>query len=240
MFTQCLHKNPPASRSPPDPRPVIQPSAQPELRSCPAFTLVELIAVIAVLAILLLVGANLFGGSGAQARKTATDQLMGMIEQARTQAITSRSYGILAIAEPGDLGDDGVTRCRIGVFTASEWPEDEGGVVECTMNGRWRMVENGVVLLGGKVGEIDNAMDAPELTLKFTTREERQVQVHALVFNPRGGLHRPMGSQSVAMRVAEGTYRRDEAVPFARGDSKTIAENRLKIGRVTARPYRID
>ena len=210
------------------------------LRSRPAFTLVELIAVIAVLAILLLIGANLFGRSGAEARKTATDQLMGMIEQARTLAITSRSYSILAIAEPGDLGDDGETRCRIGIFTVAEWPEDDGNVVDGTMNGRWRVMENGVILLGGAVSEIENPLDAPELTLKFTTRNEQQVQVHALVFNPRGGLHRPMGSLPVAMRLAEGTYRRNEAVPFARGDSKTIAENRLKIGRVTARPYRID
>jgi hypothetical protein len=42
------------------------------------------------------------------------------------------------------------------------------------------------------------------------------------------------------MRIAEGGYRGGKATPNRRGDSHAISENRLKIGRVTARPCRID
>lgn len=200
-----------------------------------------MIVVISVLVILLLVGASLFKGSGPQARRSSADQLSALVEQARTTAIASRCHVILAVAEPGDL-PQGDERCRIGLFKVAEWPEDpSSGTVEGELLGRWRTLESGVILIGGQVDGIENPLDAAEWTINHTLRgKPQQVKAHALVFQPRGGLRYPLGSTPVALRVAEGGYRGGKAVPNRRGDSSAIAENRLKIGRVTARPYRID
>ena len=46
--------------------------------------------------------------------------------------------------------------------------------------------------------------------------------------------------EAFARAIAEGGYRGGEAKPNMRGEAKTITENRLRIGRVTARPYQID
>ena len=45
-------------------------------------------------------------------------------------------------------------------------------------------------------------------------------------------------SSPVQLRIAEGGYRNGVAMPVRRGEASGVAENRLKIGRVIARPYR--
>lgn len=205
-----------------------------------AFTLIEITVVIAVLVILLVAGVSLIGGTGASARKAGADMLTGMIEQARTTAITSRSYVVLAVAEPDDL-PSGDSRCRIGLFKVRPelWPENASDPVPAVLMSRWRFLENGVVLIGGEVDGLQNPLGEDQLTLDYGANN-RSVKVHAIAFNPRGGLHHPAGSNPIAMRIAEGGYRNGIATPNRRGDPEAIPENRLKIGRVTARPYRTD
>jgi hypothetical protein len=204
--------------------------------------LIEISVVIAVLVILLVAGISLLGGTGAAARKAGADMLTGMIEQARTAAITSRSYVVLAIAEPGDLPAND-TRCRIGLFKVKpdQWPQNTLDPVPAVLMSRWRIMENGVVLIGGDVDGLQNPLDETQLSITYgTSGTPRTVVVHAVAFNPRGGLHHPAGSNPIVMRIAEGGYRNGIATPNRRSDSDAIPENRLKIGRVTARPYRID
>jgi prepilin-type N-terminal cleavage/methylation domain-containing protein len=210
-----------------------------------AFTLIEISLAIAVLVILLVAGGSLIGGTGASARKAGADMLTGMIEQARTMAISSRSYVVLAVAEPGDL-PAGDTRCRIGLFKVNpgQWPENAADPVPAVMMSRWRMLENGVVLIGGAVDGMQNPLDdatQPQLAITCgAAANPRTVVAHAIAFNPRGGLHHPAGSNPIIMRIAEGGYHNGIATPNRRDDTQAIRENRLKIGRVTARPYRID
>jgi len=208
-------------------------------RGKPAFSLIEMVAVIAVLVILMTAGVSLMNGTGSQSRKAGTDLLTGMIEQARTSAITSRSFVVLAIAEPGDLpaGDE---RCRLGLFKVEAWPQNSSDPVEGVLMSRLRTLETGIALIGGPVDGVDNPLDAPELTISYGTTKPLKVKVHAIAFNSRGSLHHPAGSTPVALRIAEGSYRNGKATPYKRGENATITENRLKIGRVTARPYRID
>ncbi|MDP3850533.1 MAG: prepilin-type N-terminal cleavage/methylation domain-containing protein [Luteolibacter sp.] len=209
-----------------------------------AFTLIEMVTVIAVIVTLLVAGVSLLGGTGAQARRAGVDLLVGMVEQARTAAITSRSYVVLAVAEPNDL-PAGDTRVRLGLFMVEpdKWPDDPStGIVSAALMSRWRVFENGVILIPGQVYGLDNPMDGGgELTLAYGSGSKaRTVKVNALVFNPRGGLHHPVGSSPLGMRVAEGGYRAGVPKPNIRSDSNAISENRLKIGRVTARAYRTD
>jgi len=204
-----------------------------------AFSLIELLAVIAVITILLTAGIKILGGTSAQARKTGTDALIATIEQGRSSAITTRSIVLMAIAEPGDLptGDD---RARLGLFKITEWP-DSATSVNGTLLRRWQAIPTGAIPYGGDFEGIRNPFDLPEITVRYQSAgKEIEVQVHAIAFTPRGGLHWPTGSDPVVMRLAEGGYRVGKAVPDRNGEAKTVSENRLRIGRVVARPWRID
>jgi prepilin-type N-terminal cleavage/methylation domain-containing protein len=205
-----------------------------------AFSLIEMVAVIAILATLMTAGISLLSGTGIQSRKTGTDMLSGLIEQARTKAITSRSHVILAIAEPGDLPTQD-ERCRIGIFTVDNWPDSPTSPLslKAVLATRWQMLNTGIALIPGSVDGVTNPIDQPQVTMTYGGSKNLSVKVHAIAFNPRGGLAYPPGP-AIAFRIAEGGYRGGVATPNKRGDDKTITESRLKIGRVTGRPYQID
>lgn len=217
---------------------VISPGPWHSRRGERAFTLIEMLTVIAIMAILMTAGVALLNGNTSQARKTGTDLLMGMIDQARTTAITTRSYVVLAIASPGAL-PTGDSNFRLGLIkvNAEDWPKNGSGAVTGELLSRWRTIETGAILLGGQVDGVDNPLDGPELNVTYGKNKPVSVKVHGLVFNTRGGLLFPSGSTPVALRVAEGTFRNGLALPYKRGDTGAVTENRLKIGRITARPY---
>jgi len=193
----------------------------------------------AVITILLAVGIKVLGGTSSQARKTATDGLAAAIEQGRSAAITSRSIVILAIAEPGDLPATD-EQSRIGLFKVTTWP-DSATAVDAVLLQRWQAMPVGAIPYAGSYEGIRNPMDLPELTIRYqSSGKQVEVTVHALAFTPRGGLKWPTGSDPVVMRIAEGGYRTGKAMPDLRGENKGVSENRLQIGRVVARPWRID
>lgn len=201
--------------------------------------MIELLAVIAVITILLAAGIKILGGTSAQARKTGTDALIATIEQGRSSAITTRSIVLMAIAEPGDL-PSGDERARLGLFKINEWP-DSATTVNGTLLRRWQPIPMGAIPCADDFNGIRNPMNLPEITVRYQSAgKEVEVQVHAIAFTPRGGLHWPSGSDPVVLRLAEGGYRGGKPVPDRRGDSRTLAEDRLRIGRVVARPWRID
>lgn len=202
-----------------------------------AFTLIELVAVTAVLSILLLVAARLLGDYGFHARKAGADMIAGLVDQARAAAVSSRSRVILAVAEPGDLPATG-KRCHLALFRVESWPERAGDPVKAALIRRWQALESGVVLLDGGAGGVSNLLDEEQLTILYGRNHGQSVHAHAMVIHPHGGLHYPQGSSPVAIRIAEGGYQGGTAIPRRRGESRTIAENLLKIGRVTARAYR--
>ena len=208
-------------------------------RNRPAFSLVEMAAAIGIIVILSVAGVSLLNGPGAQSRKAGVDLLSGVIERARAAAITSRSYVVLAVAEPGDLPSVD-ERCRLGLFKVETWPDSATEVVEGVLMSQWRPMGTGLALIGGEVDGVANPLDAQKLTISHVAGGLRKIRCHAIAFNPRGGLHHPPGSAPVVMRVAEGSYREGTATPHRRAESGKITEHRLKIGRVTARPYTID
>jgi prepilin-type N-terminal cleavage/methylation domain-containing protein len=206
-----------------------------------AFSLIEVVIVIAILATLMTAGVSLLSGTGSHSRRVGVDQLAGIIEQARTHAITSRSHVLLAIAEPADLpaGDD---RCRIGLFQIDDWPSAHTtSAVDGVLLSRWQPLNRGVVLVGGDLEGIANPMDLPQIAVTYVGgKQSHQVVVHAIAFNPRGGLHFPSGSSPVVFRLAEGAYRNGKASPNKPAGQAASCEELLKVGRVIARPYRIE
>ena len=204
-----------------------------------AFSLIEVVAVLLILMVLMTIGVSLAHGAGSQSRRAATDLLAGLIEQARTAAIASHSSVILAIAEPGDLAA-GDKRCRLGLFKVETWPDSPADPIKGNLMGRWRMLETGVVLMGGSEDGVENPLDSPAIQVSYGGGKPLTATVHAMVFNSRGGLLHPAGSSPVALRVADGNYRGGKITLYQHGKDHVISENRLKIGRVIARPNLMD
>ncbi|MEO7097914.1 MAG: hypothetical protein ABI162_01035 [Luteolibacter sp.] len=194
--------------------------------------------VISILVILMTAGVSLLNGTSAQSRKAATDMLGGLIDQARTTATISRTEILMVIAEPGDLpfGDE---RSRVGLFRKRA--PVEGQPDKYDLLSRWQLLNTGVILIGGKTDDLRNPLDEPKTNIVYgPANREVTINVHAISISSRGALVLPKGSDPIAFRIAEGAYRSGTASPNTHDGGKIISENRLKIGRVTARPYRID
>ena len=206
-------------------------------RGYPAFSLVEMMAVIAVLVILLAAGLNRISNSASHAVKTNADLLAALIDQARTTAITSHSCVLLAIAEPADLPTRD-PRCHLAIFKLHDEAPDLTANPKAVMAGRWHPLDANIALLGGNADDNGNPMDAAKLTMISDSPLQSTVKVHAIAFNPSGRLIYPPGAAPVTLRVAECVYQHGDAKPIRRNPATN--DIRLKIGRVSARTYRID
>jgi hypothetical protein len=184
-----------------------------------------------LLGVLLTLGFGVFGKTAASARRTASDQFAATVEQARTAAITRRMPVLLAIAPPVPGGAD--DNFRIGLFEVDALPDRAGEVAGRQLQ-RWNILPTGVVFFGGEVEGFRNPLD--EELVQLTWKDgENQARVHLLAFNPRGGLAWPAGSDPVAVTIGSGTLRDGQTIPTSDGGRAS-----LRIGRVVARPWRLD
>jgi prepilin-type N-terminal cleavage/methylation domain-containing protein len=206
-----------------------------------AFTLLEMVTVITILSILMTLGASFLNETGSQIRNTNTDMLIGLIEQARIKAITSRSYVVLGIQEPETLTDHNQC-CRIGMFEVKKWPDSATVpmVLEGQLLNRWQKLNTGIVLMRGDIDGIENLLDMPQILITHGGGKNLSNRIYAMVFHPRGGISFPLGSAPMTIRLAEGGYHDGKAIPKKHGKQQHIFENRLKIGRITARAYQIN
>ena len=196
-------------------------------------------AVMAVMALLLTLGVSGLRDTGAQARQVASERLISMMEQARGTAITSHCFVVLALAEPGELPSKD-ERSHLGLFKIKEWPADPA-TLDGTLLHRWLELPSGVVMLPGSVSGLHNPRDEAQTTIRYPAgKQVLQGRFHILAFTPRGTLHWPAGSDPLALRIAEGVYRNGQPFPNTRGGDRRVAENLVKIGRLTGRPYQFD
>lgn len=212
-------------------RPRVKPPPSSATRSAAGFSLIELLVVMVIIGTLTMAGLSVMGNTAANAQRTGTDQVVAAIEQARTTAITRRKPVLLAIAEPqpGDVDDN----CRFGLFEVDTLP-DEGSSVEARQLQRWNVLPPGVVFLDGKIRNLENVLEQDKVQLSWKDGRN-SASVHLLAFNPRGGLAWPSGSDPVALKVGNGNYRDGKPMPVTGGGASS-----LRVGRVVARPWRLD
>lgn len=203
------------------------------------FSLVEMVVVIAIVTILIGSASMALSGGAGKARRVATDQVVGMIEQARSRAMVSRSTVMVAIAEPGALPWP-QDNCALGLLQVEgDWDPSSSEPVSAKLLGRWRTLEKGMIFFGGESETLANPLDLPKVTVRYTTNRAFDLDVYAIAFNARGRLVYPVGSVSAVLRMAEGGYPGGVATPVRRGSDRRISDSWLKIGRVTGRAYEV-
>jgi prepilin-type N-terminal cleavage/methylation domain-containing protein len=203
----------------------------PSVHRSRGFSLIEMLVVMVIVGALLAMGLTVFGRTAASARRTAVDQFTAAVEQARTTAITRRKPVILAIAPPAAGSTDATT--RFGIFEVDELPE-EGEPIDARQIQRWNLMPEGAIFLPEDLDGLRNVTRGDKVQLKWRDGGN-QASVHALAFTPRGGLAWPTGSDPVAVKIGSGFYRDGQPVPTAGG-----GHSGMRIGRVVARPWRLD
>ncbi len=201
-----------------------------------------MLVVIAILSVLTGAGISLLGGTGQQARKAGADMISGMVDQARSLAINSRSNVYLVIAEPGTLPAQDE---RYQVALIREVKPPTGAPVPLPgqpsqpsyeLVRRWQTLNTGVVLLKGKVGDLENALDGVKQDFTYTSNKKQlTAKLYKLGINSLGSLNR---SNPVILRLAEGAYRNGEPIAKKVEGGTGIAETQLKVGKVIARAFR--
>lgn len=198
-----------------------------------------MVVVMAILVILIGSAAMYLSGGPEKARRTATDQITGMIEQARNAAVASRSTVMLAIAEPGSLPTH-EGRCVVGLLRVDDgWDPSGEEPVTGKLLGRWKPLETGVIFMGGEIVGLANPLDQPKMTIRYVTSRAFEAEVCGVAFNARGRLVYPVGASPASLRLAEGGYPRGVPTPVRRGPEQRISDTWLKIGRVTGRAYEV-
>lgn len=201
------------------------------------FSLIELLVVMVIILIVVALSASLFQNTGASKLRSSSDQLVAMVEQARTAAITRRRPVMLAVREPAASGESEI---QLGLFEFADLDEEaDGNGHAVTQMRRWQRLPGGVVFLDGPAdapdaADLRNIADEEPVTIRWRDGQEGEA-MHGIVFSPRGGMALPAGSDPMVFKIGLGTYQ--DGRPVLTGAKSTRS---FRIGRVVARPWRLD
>lgn len=204
-----------------------------QARTRRGFSLLEMLTILVILGVLTTLGLSIFGRTAHAARRSALDQFTAAVEQARTSAITLRKPVLLAVAPPDEEAGGHDRKTRFGLFEVDSLPS-ASGTVQARQVQRWSTMPDGIIFLKGKVDGLRNLLDGDKTLLTWKDGENRAT-VYLLAFTPRGGLALPSGSDPVGIRLGTGIYQEGEPVSTKEGGASS-----LRIGRVVARPWRLD
>ena len=202
----------------------------------PAFTLLELLVVIALLLLLAGLAQVSMSASPGDERRMACDQLIAMVERARTIAVVRRSPVVLGLDSPDGPGPRDAVG-RVALFQINAWPCVRDEALPAVKLTRWMPMGRGVVFHAGAVEGMGNPIDAAAWRLEFGPGGGDFIQVKALVFDATGRLVYPEGLLPVVLRLAEARYVGGRTVVWEKGTSGVVAEDWVRVGRHSGRPH---
>lgn len=205
-------------------------------RPQPAFTLLELLVVIAILVLLTGLAQVSISASPGDERRMACDQLIAMLERARTIAVVRRSPVVLGLDLPDGSNQPGAV-ARVALFQIDAWPCEGDEALPAVMLTRWLLMGRGVVFHAGAVEGMGNPIDEAPWRLKPEHGGAEGISVKVLVFDETGRLVYPEGALPVVLRLTEGRFVGGRAVVMERGGPGLVAEDWVSVGRHSGRPH---
>lgn len=203
-------------------------------RHIPAFSLVELLAVIAIMSILLLVAVPIFTDPSNNARQASREIIKAHLQRARAHAIASGSPTAVAIpvlSTGGELGGRAISLFEVVKNGADYEPaKDDGG--EERLLQRWETLPGSFHFLPSSLisSPKPTIMDAPE-TLA-TNHKGNAVTCHIIVFAPNGQIVLPASETNIA--IARAANRGNSLTLTQKNDGAPVFDF-LQVNRLTAR-----
>lgn len=206
--------------------PIPSPGLKTNLRG---FTLLEMLLALACLAIMLVMMAVSAKPDGAAELKIAAQQLSGLVDQARTKAVTCRKNVVLALIEPGALASDNESP-GAALFELRGNPPPPGEALEVKQISRWIWWEQGVEFSDEAADGALGVLAQPKRVLRLD-RKSLEIRAAVVIFTFSGGISAPGDSGKVSLALVRS--RRGKA----RHETGGAAEQ-LVIGRSIARVER--
>jgi type II secretory pathway pseudopilin PulG len=203
-------------------------------RYAPAFSLVELLAVVAVMALLLTVAVPIFTDPSNNARQASREIIRAHLQRARAHAIASGTPTAVAIpvlSTGGEMGGRAISLFEVVKNGAQYEPAlDENG--EERLIQRWETLPGSYYFMPSSLisSPKPTIVDAPE-TLE-TNHKGEAVTCHLIVFAPNGQIVLPASETNIAFARA-----------VSRGNSLTLTQKSggspvyefLQVNRLTGR-----
>ena len=203
-------------------------------RRAPAFSLIELLAVMAIIAVLFAAAAPIFSDSANNARNASREIIKAHLQQARAHAIatsTATAVAIPVLASGGDLGARAISLFEVELDGTSYLPSKDSAGNERMLQ-RWQTLPGKFHFLpaaqvsSAKPTIVDSADTMP------TNVKGNALTCHIIVFGPNGQIVRPSTEINIATAQAA-----------ARGNSLTLTQKTggkpvfdlLQVNRLTGR-----
>ncbi len=195
-----------------------------------AFTLVEMLVVIGIISVLLVAVIPAVNSlSKSSGRKGAINNLLGVIEQARAQAIKDGQATYLVF--PTFSAGTQATLDRYSYKSFAIFEDDPGNPAAPKQLTPWKTLPTGISIRSGSLSALpDPAADiSPALTISFTPDASASAAYRCIKFNTEGGVELP--NNNVSLSIFEGLVKQGNEILT----SNPIVSETLTISHLTGR-----
>jgi prepilin-type N-terminal cleavage/methylation domain-containing protein len=203
-------------------------------RRLPAFSLVELLAVIAIMAILLAVAVPIFTDPSNSARQASREIIRANLQRARAHAIASGSSTAITIpvlATGGELGGRAISLFEVvKTATGYEPAKDETGSEKLLQ--RWETLPGNFHFMPSSLISSTKPTIVDTTETLLTNYKGKAVTCHLIVFSPNGQIVLPSSETNIA--IARATNRGNSLTLTQKTDGKPVFEF-LQVNRLTGR-----
>jgi len=203
-------------------------------RRLPAFSLVELLAVIAIMAVLLAVAVPIFTDPSNSARQASREIIRANLQRARAHAIASGSSTAITIpvlATGGELGGRAISLFEVvKTATGYEPAKDETGSEKLLQ--RWETLPGNFHFMPKSLISSTKPTIVDTTETLLTNYKGKAVTCHLIVFSPNGQIVLPSSETNIA--IARATNRGNSLTLTQKTDGKPVFEF-LQVNRLTGR-----
>jgi prepilin-type N-terminal cleavage/methylation domain-containing protein len=203
-------------------------------RRLPAFSLVELMAVIAIMAVLLAVAVPIFTDPSNSARQASREIIRANLQRARAHAIASGSSTAITIpvlATGGELGGRAISLFEVvKTATGYEPAKDETGSEKLLQ--RWETLPGNFHFMPSSLISSTKPTIVDTTETLLTNYKGKAVTCHLIVFSPNGQIVLPSSETNIA--IARATNRGNSLTLTQKTDGKPVFEF-LQVNRLTGR-----
>jgi prepilin-type N-terminal cleavage/methylation domain-containing protein len=203
-------------------------------RRLPAFSLVELLAVIAIMAILLAAAVPLFADPSNSARQASREIIKAHLQRARAHAIASGSSTAVTIpvlSTGGELGGRAISLFEVVKSGTGYAPAKDDAGDEKILQ-RWETLPGNFHFMPSSLISSPKPTIVDSAETLLTNHKGKAVTCHLIVFAPNGQIVLPSSETNIA--IARATSRGNSLAVTQKTDGKPVFEF-LQVNRLTGR-----